>query len=799
MTFNFDQIKEDLRLRLKEYMEIEGITFNRQNKCKCILSGHNDSDRKPNMSYDKKAHKVKCFKCNNLPMDIFEVIRELKGFADFKDQFTEACRVLNVQNPYDDKSYTATNKPRTQKTPQKPIELSKEINNTKKKFEEQDHEEKAKINAYIEKARGNIENKDCLAYLESRGLYNIDILKKYDIGYSIKTFEDKHFPSIITPNSIDPELFSFTGLTRRQLKAGITNEGETIEKGKNGLSGIFNLKALYQSEKPVFITEGEFNAFSILEITGGEIEGVSIGSTSNTQTLIDILKQRRPEAFIFLELDDDYKMQSDDSIKGNRGKEEQAKIEEYLKQANISFLSVNTVKACKMPDKEDKENNTKLIQCKDQSDALTYDRETFANEIGNILIQFKSIQEEQGDKQMPKNEPIKEQITAPEPVQEDKSQNTQGDSEEARITRIKEHLENSKINADYLLKEFDFLESRGKQIYKKTGFDNLDKILGGGLEPGLYLIGAVPGAGKSAFFQQIGENLADQGHNVLYISMEMSRHTLLARTVARILKRDYDISLSAKEILNFHKIENQDYKQTILKAYEKAVKQPHEKERGDLYLIDNSEAKSPADFISRDKLRYYVDFTRTEAKDSEGNHLKNEQGKQIYNSPVVIVDYVQILRRLDSETSLDKKSVLDKHMETLKAISMEFDIPVLVISSVNRDSYKDGNTKLTLASLKESGDIEYYAEVVFLLDYDRDYPDYKLQTSENVKVDKAKFDLEIAKKHAKKTGYSAYKIVIAKNRNGGDDESPIYFYGESTYFTESLLPEPPKQKQNKKK
>ncbi len=774
MTFNSDHIKEDLRLRLKEYMEKEGITFNRQNKCKCILSGHNDSDRKPNMSYDKKAHKVKCFKCNNAPMDIFEVIRELKGFADFKDQFTEACRVLNVQNPYDDKSYTATNKPRTQKTTQKPIELSKEINNTKKKFEEQDHEEKAKINAYIEKARGNIEDNECLAYLESRGLYNIDLLKMYCLGYSIKTLEDKPFSSIITPNSIDPELFSFTGLTRRQLKAGITKEGQTIEKGKNGLSGIFNLKALYQSEKPVFITEGEFNAFSILEITGGEIEGVSIGSTSNTQTLIDILKQRRPEAFIFLELDDDYKMQSDDSIKGNRGKEEQAKIEEYLKQANISFLSVNTVKACKMPDKKD---NAKLIQCKDQSDALTYDRETFANEIDNILIQFKSIQEEQGDKQMTKNEPI----TAPEPVQEDKSQNTQGDSEESRITRIKEHLENSKINADYLLKEFDFLESRSKQKYKKTGFDNLDKLLDGGLEPGLYLIGAVPGMGKSAFYHQIAENLTDQGHNVLYFAIEMSRHALLARTVARILKRDYDISLSAKEILNFHKIDNQDYKQTILKAYEKAVKQPHEKERGDIYLIDNSEAKNSRDMISRDKIRDYVELTTEAVKDSEGNLLKDKHGKQIYNAPVVIIDYVQILRRLDSENSLDKKSIIDKHMETLKAISMEFDTPVLVISSVGRDSYKGDNDKLTLGSLKESGDIEYYAEMVFLLDYNKEFDGYK--SGDSFKIDKVK-------EHKKNNGYSALNVIIAKDRNGEEAKSEIYFYGKSTYFTETPLINP---------
>ncbi len=668
MTFNFDHIKEDLRRRLKEYMEIEGVTFNRQNKCKCILSGHNDSDKKPNMSYDKKAYKVKCFKCNNAPMDIFEVIRELKGYTDFKDQFAEACRVLNVQNPYDDKSYTATNKPRTQKTPQKPIELSKEINNTKKKFEEQDHEEKAKINAYIEKARGNIEDKDCLAYLESRGLYNIDILKKYCIGYSIKTLEDKPFSSIITPNSIDPELFSFTGLTRRQLNAGITKEGQIIEKGKNGALGIFNLKALYQSEKPVFITEGEFNAFSILEITGGEIEGVSIGSTSNTQTLIDILKQRRPEAFIFLELDDDYKMQSDDSIKGNRGKEEQAKIEEYLKQANISFLSVNTVKACKMPDKED---NTKLIQCKDQSDALTYDRETFANEIDNILIQFKSIQEEQGEKQMTKNEPIKEQITAPEPVQEDKNKIDYEGNKKA-----------------YFKKFIDDIEKFDPENNINTRFDRFNNEVGitSGL---LYGIGGVSSYGKTTFALQIADDIASYGKDskdVLFFSLEMSRSELIARSLSRlsfIFKGSEDKGVNVKNMSNV-------YKQATGNDFDKFDKAYGYYEQNILKNLYIEEG----DF----------ETTIKNIRDTIENYIKST-GKR----PVVFVDYLQIIT---PETGKNERQDVTASVKTLKILARIYDIPVFFISSFSRAYYYKC---ADIDAFKESGNIEYSCDVVLAL------------------------------------------------------------------------------------
>ena len=234
---------------------------------------------------------------------------------------------MNIKNPYNDKS-NYTNKPQTQKTALKTTEPIKIENNAKLKLEELKPEEKSSLNEYIDKARGNIEDKDCIAYLKSRGIENIDLMKKYNMGYSINTYEGNKFPSIITPTSIDSQFLSFTGFTRRQLIPGKTKDGDIIEKGKNGASGIFNLKALYQSEKPVFVCEGEFNALSILEVTSGEIEGVATGSTGNTQTFIDLLKLRRPEAFIILELDDDYKMQTGKSIKGNRGKEEQLVIEE---------------------------------------------------------------------------------------------------------------------------------------------------------------------------------------------------------------------------------------------------------------------------------------------------------------------------------------------------------------------------------------------------------------------------------------------------------------------------------------
>ncbi len=65
---------------------------------------------------------------------------------------------------------------------------------------------------------------------------------------------------------------------------------------------------------------------------------------------------------------------------------------------------------------------------------------------------------------------------------------------------------------------------------RKTGFKELDRVLGGGIVSGsLVLVGGDPGIGKSTLLLQMCRSLSSAGVNVLYISGEESLHQIKLR------------------------------------------------------------------------------------------------------------------------------------------------------------------------------------------------------------------------------------------------------------------------------
>ncbi len=267
-----------------------------------------------------------------------------------------------------------------------------------------------------------------------------------------------------------------------------------------------------------------------------------------------------------------------------------------------------------------------------------------------------------------------------------------------------------------------------------TGFTKLDEKLGGGITSGLTVLGAGSGMGKSTFALQLGQNISIQNIPVLFFSMEMTQVRIASKAMSRQLflqglKQNDKFNCTADDLLNKDKVDeffNGDWDK-IDKARRKV-----DKDCKNLYVVEGgSEVRSSADIAT-----YTSKF------------IKEKNVK-----PVVIVDYLQILMSEYEKHTANGKMAVDESVRNLKVLSQEKNIPVILISSINRMNYK---VPISFESFKESGNIEYTADVVLGLQFKAVY--------------EASFDIQ----KEKKKDVREVELSIIKQRYG-QAESRIEF------------------------
>jgi len=207
-----------------------------------------------------------------------------------------------------------------------------------------------------------------------------------------------------------------------------------------------------------------------------------------------------------------------------------------------------------------------------------------------------------------------------------------------------------------------------------TGFKRLDELLNG-LETGLLILAGRPGMGKTTLANLIAANVAEQGTPTLYVSYENSRDNLILKHLCRLSG-----------------------------VSETAVR------RG---LSDPVVLAVMAQrFGERAGLLYYTEATAsTTVETIRGLGL---QLRRRHNSDgiLVVVDYLQKMAPSAGYDGLREN--VGAIAAQLRDLSRDLNAPVLALASLNRAGYEEGKTP-GMANLKESGDIEYGADVVMLL------------------------------------------------------------------------------------
>lgn len=256
------------------------------------------------------------------------------------------------------------------------------------------------------------------------------------------------------------------------------------------------------------------------------------------------------------------------------------------------------------------------------------------------------------------------------------------------------------------------LYNSGKQTGITTGLIALNRMTSGWQGGELTVIAARPAMGKTAVALHFAKSAAEQGTPVAFFSLEMSNTSLYNR----ILLSEASIDPEKLKSGNL----NADDLAQVDCAARKLFDLP-------LYIADNASVNMS---YIRSKCRLL--------------HKKNRCG-------MVVIDYLQLAGESGNAYRSREQEITQMSREA-KIIAKELDVPVLLLSQLNRKVEERADKRPMLSDLRESGSIEQDADMVMFIHR----PEYYGIVPTNV----------VTGVEERNCG----KLIIAKYRNGKTGE-----------------------------
>jgi replicative DNA helicase len=268
----------------------------------------------------------------------------------------------------------------------------------------------------------------------------------------------------------------------------------------------------------------------------------------------------------------------------------------------------------------------------------------------------------------------------------------------------------------------DYHQRQGMLTGVGTGFVDLDKMTSGLHGGEMIVVAARPSMGKTSLAMNIAEHVAiEEKLPVGVFSLEMNSDSLVLRMLcsrSRVNLRSVREGFLAER--DFPKLTN---------AAGKLSGAP-------LFIDDTSG-------LSILQLR-----------------AKARRMAQQYGIKLFVIDYLQLLHSTARRAENRQQEIADIS-NGIKSLAKELDVPVIVLSQLNRELEKDKDRKPRLSDLRESGAIEQDADVVGLL--------YKPSRDEEDGGDGEPDALPV-------------NLLIAKQRNGPTGDVHLTFLKSYTRF-----------------
>lgn len=230
-----------------------------------------------------------------------------------------------------------------------------------------------------------------------------------------------------------------------------------------------------------------------------------------------------------------------------------------------------------------------------------------------------------------------------------------------------------------------------------TGFDMLDRHLGGGFRSGeLILLAGPQGLGKTTWALQAARNIAVSGRTVLFFSYEHDPQTLLIRLLA--LEAGLAAGIEAPDLAR--------------------IRSAFEASDGHTGAVPDRLRGTTGGVEAIGAVQSYADHLILHRSTGSSTTLEviraavEEARVRTGRPPIVFVDYLQKVKVPDGPPAEDDRVTLV--VEGLKDLALDTDIPVVAIVAADKAGLESGK-RLRVNNLRGSSALAYEADTVLIL------------------------------------------------------------------------------------
>ena len=280
----------------------------------------------------------------------------------------------------------------------------------------------------------------------------------------------------------------------------------------------------------------------------------------------------------------------------------------------------------------------------------------------------------------------------------------------------------------------DYLQQSGNQVEKEgtegldisgisSGFKPLDELTGGWHGSDLILIAGRSSMGKTSLAVSMMVNIAiKQGIPAAIFSLESSKKRILHRILSNIC----DIEVQ--------KISNGDFNEEEEKRFSKGLKMLEDVP----LFLDDTPGLSVEEFIEK------------------GKKMISEDGVKI-----IMIDYIQLMI-IHGIPFSSRPEELALVIRALKSFAMEYDVPIIALSQISRDSQGPEGKRPQLSDLKRYINLEEDTDMVCFVHRPECYHIYTDSDGKDM--------------------HGIAQIILAKNRNGAKGDVNLRFAEECMKF-----------------